>query len=179
MHPTYSLNLIFASVTAVYCLLGYWLAFGKQPWMWRAGAVCVALALLVPIRAYEPLVFFAITSLLFLAASGSWKLLAMGLYRRNRGKDDPEIDKQSSREPRFQFRLHDLLALMAVFGAASFLVRVIMREQVWLPWLGTLISSVVAVTMTRALIGLLCGPQRIIAGVIAVVVTGTSAWYFA
>ncbi|MCE9527123.1 MAG: hypothetical protein K8R36_13840 [Planctomycetales bacterium] len=179
MNATYSLNLIFASVAAVYCLLGYWLAFGKHPWMWRAAAVCVALALMVPIRAYEPLVFFALTSLLFLAASGSWKLLAMARQRRTIDEDNPEIDKPSPAKPRFQFRIHDLLALMAVVGAAAFLVRVVLREQVLLPWIGTLISSAVAVTMTLSLFGLLRGPRRIVASVILVVVTGTSAWYFA
>jgi hypothetical protein len=179
MHPIYSLNLIFASVAAVYCLLGYWLAFGKQPWMWRAGAVCVALALLVPIRAYEPLVFFALTSLLLLATAGSWKLLAMWRQRRIAVNVDLESAKPPSPKPRFQFRLHDLLALMAVVGAAAFLVRVILREQVLLPWLGTLVSSVVAVAMTLALIGLLRGPWRLVAGVFLVVLTGTSTWHFA
>ena len=63
-----------ASVTALYCLLGYWLAFGRLYWLWRATGVCIVLALLVPIRAYEPLVFFGMTSLLFVAVAGCRRL---------------------------------------------------------------------------------------------------------
>jgi hypothetical protein len=178
LQSTYILHLTFASVAAVYCLLGYWLAFGRRSWMWRAGAVCTALALLVPIRAYEPFVFFALTSLLFVAVAGAWWLFGIWRKKRNKGSLESNATDAGSPQPRFQFRLHDLLGLMAVFGAAAWMVRTLLREQVTMPWVGTFISVAVAVTITLALVGLLRGPRRIVSGVVLLVVVGISVGYF-
>ena len=176
LDPSYILHLTFASVGAVYCLLGYWLAFGKEPWMWRAGAVCAALALLVPIRAYEPLVFFGLISLFFLVVAGGQRLFTWFRTRRIMviapDSNDPPVSQ------RFQFRLHDLLGLMAVFGAVAWMVRTLLREQVTMPWIGTFLSVAVAVAITLATIGLLRGPRRIVWGVILTLVVGVAVPYF-
>jgi hypothetical protein len=178
LDPSYILHLTFASVGAVYCLLGYWLAFGKEPWMWRAGSTVAALALLVPIRAYEPLVFFALISILFLAAAGAWWLLGSWRKEGNKGSLETNGADAGSPQPRFQFRLHDLLGLMAVFGAAAWMARTLLREQVTMPWIGTFISAAVAVAITLATIGLLRGPRRIVAGTALAAVLAVSVGYF-
>ena len=174
----YLLHLTFASVAAVYCLLGFWLAFGKPAWMWRAGTVCAALAILVPIRAYEPLVFFVLTSLLFVAVAGCQKLLHSWLQRRRQSTSETHSTDEVSPKPRFQFRLHDLLGLMAVIGVASWMTRIVLREQVLMPWLGTLLSAAVAVAITLATLGLLRGPRRVVSGAALLVVVGVSVGYF-
>ncbi len=178
LHPTYILHLTFASVAAVYCLLGYWLAFGRQSWMWRAGTVCPALALLVPIRAYEPLVFFALISLLFLAAAGCRRLLRSWLRKRRNVAAEAKPTDLLPPQPRFQFRLHDLLALMAVFGVGAWMARTLLREQVLMPWAGTFLSAAVAVAITLATIGLLRGPRRMVAGIALAAVLAASVAYF-
>ena len=178
LFSAYILHVTLASVAAVYCLLGYWLAFGSQSWMWRAGTVCAALALLVPIRAYEPLVFFAFTSLFFVAAAGRRRLLLSWLQKRRTGISETNSTDVTSPQPRFQFRLHDLLGLTAIIGVAAWMTRIILREQVLLPWVGTLLSAAVAVAITLATIGLLRGPRRVVSGVLLLLVVGVSADYF-
>lgn len=178
LFSAYDLQLTLASAAAIYCLLGYWLAFGKQSWLWRAGFVCAALALLVPIRAYEPLVFFALTSLLFVAAAGGQWLLLSTLRKGGKVAAEKDSADVAVASPRFQFRLHDLLGLMAVFGAAAWMTRTLLREQVLMPWVGTLISVAVAVAITLATIGLLRGPRRILSSVVLVLVVGIAVGYF-
>ncbi len=178
LFSAYILHVTLASVAAVYCLLGYWLAFGKQSWMWRAGTVCAALALLVPIRAYEPLVFFAFTSLFFVAAAGCQRLLLSWLQKRRKRSSETNSTDVASSKPRFQFRLHDLLGLTAVIGVAAWMTRILLREQVLMPWIGTLISAVVAVSITLATIGLLRGPRRVVSGAALLFVVGASVGYF-
>jgi hypothetical protein len=178
LFSAYLLHLTLASVAAAYCLLGYWLSFGKQWWMLRAGTVCAALAMLVPIRAYEPLVFFALTSLGFVAVSGCQRLFLSWRQRRGQSPGETTSTNLPPARPHFQFRLHDLLGLMAVIGVAAWMARILLREQVLMPWVGTLISAAVAVAITMATIGLLRGPRRIVSGVALLVVLGVSVGYF-
>lgn len=159
-----ALYLTLASVTAVYCLLGYWLAFGKSYWLWRAAAVCIALVLLVPIRAYEPLVFFGMTSLLFVAAASCRRLFLWWWERRRKVTEETHSAVRTVTKANFQFRLHDLLGLMAVIGAALWMARILFREQVVMPWLGTWLAAAFAVATTFAVSRLVAGPKRLITG---------------
>jgi hypothetical protein len=177
-HPPYILYLTLASVAAVYSLLGYWLAFGKQSWLWRTGAVCAALVLLVPIRAYEPLVFFALTALFFVGAAGCQSLFLSWWQKRRKVAPETSSAVVPFARPRFQFRLHDLLGLTAVIGVATWMSGIILREQVLMPWMGTLLSVEVAVAITIATIGVLRGPRRVVSGAILLAVVGVSVGYF-
>lgn len=158
-----ALYLTLASVTAVYCLLGYWLAFGMQRWLWRAGAVCAALALLVPIRAYEPLVFFAMTSLLFVAVSSCRRLFLWWWEGRRKASSVATPAQEPEPRDRFQFRLHDLLGLMAVIGAGSWMARIVLREQVVMPWAGTAFFLAIVVTIAGTIMEVVAGKNRLLA----------------
>jgi hypothetical protein len=172
------IELTLTSVAACYCLLGYWLAFGKALWLWRAGALGVALALLIPIRAYEPLVFFAITSCFFLLAAGCRDLFRMWRSRPISGTDGASSRTEDIVPRRFQFQIYDVLGLMAVLGAMIGITRIILQEQVLLPWRETIVSALAAVAITLATIGVLRGPQRILSGVVLLMAVGCSCGYF-
>jgi hypothetical protein len=164
-----ALYLTLASVTALYCLLGYWLAFGTQYWLWRAAAVCIALALLVPIRAYEPLVFFGITSLLFVAAAAFRHLYLWWREKRRKASVAAHPAEGLKTKGSFQFRLHDLLGLTAVVGLAAWMTRTFLREEVLLPWTATWIVAAFTAALTLAAKGLVAGPQRVVSAVALVV----------
>src|SRR6185436_19593612 len=104
-----ALYLILSSVTATYCLLGYWFAFGKLPWLWRAAVTCIALALLAPIRAYEPLVFFGTTALIFAGIAWSRALWVIWRESRHRKELDEKSEGQKSSNVSRQFQIRDLL----------------------------------------------------------------------
>ncbi|MGI8981835.1 MAG: hypothetical protein ACR2FY_21605 [Pirellulaceae bacterium] len=162
LFPTFALYTTFASVTAAYCLLGYWLAFGKLNWLLRSAAVCSALVLLVPIRAYEPLVFFAITSLLFVGIAGFQELLTIWQEWRTKTESEgiPPVEKATKVSRQFQIR--DLLGLTAVIGVGAWCVRTILAEEVWLSWVGLLFTAVVCVVATLLIARVLAGPKRLI-----------------
>ena len=167
-----ALYLTLASVTGLYCLLGYWMAFGKQYWLWRAAAVCIALALLVPIRAYEPLVFFGMTSLLFVAtAAGRHLYLWWRESRRKKSAGATPVEPVANR-PSFQFRLHDLLGLTAVIGVAAWMIPIILREEVIMPWLGAWLAAVFCAAITLAVATLVKGPKRLIPGSVLILLVG-------
>jgi hypothetical protein len=173
--PTFALYLTFASVTAAYCLLGYWLAFGKPNWLLRSAAVCAALVLLVPIRAYEPLVFFAITSLLFVGIAGFEALLAIWREWRIATKSEgtPSVEKGAKASRQFQIR--DLLGLTAFMAVAAWCTRKILHEEVWLPWVGLLFTAIVCVVVTLLMARVIAGPRRLIsAGMMLLVVVGAA-----
>jgi hypothetical protein len=172
------IQFILTSVAAVYCLLGYWLAFGKQNWIWRATTLGVALALLVPIRAYEPLVFFVLTAFFFLVAGGCRNVLYHWIKKRDPNASATDAKDSASATPRFQFRRHDFLGMMAVIGAGIWMSRIVLLEQVLMPWAETLSSAVLAVAITLATIGLLRGPLRIVSGIVLVFAIGASAQLF-
>jgi hypothetical protein len=53
---------VFAATAAIEALVAIWAATSRRYWFWRALAVWVAVMLLVPVRAYEPAIIFAISS---------------------------------------------------------------------------------------------------------------------
>ncbi len=175
-----ALYLTLASVTAVYCLLGYWLAFGKVNWLWRAGAVCASLTLLVPIGTYEPLVLFGMTTVLFVAVAGCSRLFLWWRGRRRKIPAGANPDERAANRVSFQFRLHDMLGLTAVFGVAAWMARTFLREEVLLPWTATWIVAAFTVALTLAVVGLVVGPRRLVSAV-ALIVLGscpTAVFYF-
>jgi|GEM_PF-3025148 len=156
-----ALYLILSSVAAAYCLLGYWFAFGKLPWLWRAAVTCATLALLVPVSAYEPLVFFGITSLIF--AGIAWSQSLWAIWRESRQIEDRD---ESSAGPKSnvhrQFQLRDLMGLTAIFGVSAWIVRIILNEQVWLSWVALAFTAAVCVALTLLLARFFHGPKRLL-----------------
>src|SRR5688500_17040746 len=102
-------------VAAGYCLLAIWAAVGRGHWFARACVLLAALALLVPIRAYEPLILFAMTSALLIAGWG----VAVRVRTLRQKNSSTEPKPASSPTSRYRFRLADLLLACGVAAAAS------------------------------------------------------------
>ncbi|HEX5105158.1 MAG TPA: hypothetical protein VFV87_15165 [Pirellulaceae bacterium] len=117
---------LYAFVTAVaaaYCLLAIWVAVGSGLWFRRMCALLGALALLVPIRAYEPLILFGMSSAMLIAGWGAVRLW--------------EDRKQSScggRPNPLKFHLRDILLSCAVAAAASWMISVLADKGVTVHW---------------------------------------------
>ena len=112
-------------VAAAYCLLAIWVAVGRGHWFARACVLLAALALLVPIRAYEPLILFGMTSVLLIAG---WSVGRMWQTIRCN-------TAESSREAvALRFRLQDVLLACAVAGTASWMISVLVAKDVTVDW---------------------------------------------
>lgn len=57
-----ALYLFVTGVAAFYGCLGLWAAVSPRHWFLRTSVVLAMLALLLPIRAYEPLILFGLTT---------------------------------------------------------------------------------------------------------------------
>ena len=121
------LYIFVTSVAAAYCLLAIWVACGRGHWFARACVLLAALALLVPIRAYEPLILFGMTSVLLIGGWGGARF-----WRSVRAPAD--ADKPSRPVSRLSFRLLDVLLACAVAGAASWLISVLVAKDVTVDW---------------------------------------------
>jgi len=64
----HALSLVLVSTAAIEALIALWAATSRRHWFWRALAVCVGVMILLPIRAYQPALVFAISSPLIIAA---------------------------------------------------------------------------------------------------------------
>src|SRR3954463_10296297 len=97
------LTLSLIGVPAAQGLIALWAAASRRVWFLRALAVWGGIALLVPIRAYEPAVVLAIVSLavVLLVQTSNW------IANRRAGKFSAEL---------LQFGLRDLLLFMLLVG---------------------------------------------------------------
>ncbi len=59
---------VMALVMLMGCLLSIWTVFGRSWWFFRVCVVCVAVLTLLPIRAYQPMVWFVFTGLVSVAS---------------------------------------------------------------------------------------------------------------
>src|SRR5690349_7129222 len=91
--------LVLVSAAAIEALIAIWAATSRVHWFWRAVAVWAAITVLLPIRAYQPALLFAVTSPLTIVL-----ILAIDARRA----------AWSARI--FRFGLRDLLLATAVVG---------------------------------------------------------------
>jgi hypothetical protein len=104
----HALCLILMSAAAIEALIAIWAATSRVFWLWRALAVWVGIVVLLPIRAYQPALVFAITSPLTIA------LITLIQSRRSTAGITPT---SSDTQRKFlRFGLRDLLVLTAVVG---------------------------------------------------------------
>jgi hypothetical protein len=122
-----------------------WVAGSRRHWFLRALVLWGAIALLVPIRAYEPALLFAICSpltvaivLAWQAAANRWRPLA-----RSEPGESPTAEPTAIVSPtaatsrsRFHFRLLDLFLLMAIVGLWLAVVVASVRNVRVLEWSG-------------------------------------------
>jgi hypothetical protein len=137
------LDTFVTGVAAGYCLLAIWVACGRGHWFARACVLLAALALLVPIRAYEPLILFGMTSVTLV---GGW-----GAVRWLRASEPARDEAKSTVGTRWRFRLADLLLMCVVAGGISWLVsEVIGRNPVISYWRCTMAALMLAVLSSLA-----------------------------
>jgi hypothetical protein len=106
----HALCLILASAAAAEALVAIWAATSRLYWFWRAIAVWCAVMALVPIRAYEPSLTFAISSPL--------TILLIRLRWRNAKLPDSTSSEPAKHHSRLSYSIRDLLLSMLVIGAA-------------------------------------------------------------
>jgi len=106
----HALCLILVSAAAAESLVAIWAATSRRHWFWRAIAVWCAVMALVPIRAYEPALTFAISSPL--------TILLIRLRWRNANFRDSTSSELAKHHSRLSYSIRDLLLAMLVIGAA-------------------------------------------------------------
>jgi hypothetical protein len=93
---------ILVSAAAIEALIAIWAATSRALWLWRAAAVWSGVALLLPIRAYQPALVVAVSSPL--------TILLIRALRRWSG------DALARSQPVFRFSVRDLLVMTAMIG---------------------------------------------------------------
>jgi hypothetical protein len=108
--PSYHvLSLILAAAAALQSLVALWAATSPRHWFWRALAVWCAVMALVPIRAYQPAVTFAMSSLAIV-------FLVRALRSRVLRNQQVLNNASAPTAAGFRFRLSDIFLLMVVVG---------------------------------------------------------------
>src|SRR5262245_47132146 len=106
----HALCLILMSAAAIEALIAIWAATSRVFWLWRALVVWAGIVVLLPIRAYQPALVFAISSPLTIA------LIAFVQFRR--ASDDVTPGMSGNQLKRLRFGLRDLLVVIALVGLA-------------------------------------------------------------
>lgn len=120
------LYILVTGVAAGYCLLGIWAAVGRGHWFARACVLLIALALLLPVRAYEPLILFGLTA--GMLACG-WNI-APGLLAVIAERDKSQTIATSD----LRFRLVDLFLGLIVAAVASSMASILVHNDVNVTW---------------------------------------------
>ena len=112
--------------TALMLLLAMWSGLSRRHWFLRAAAVCAALAALYPIRAFQPMIWFAVAMPLT-----SWlsRVARRRCQARTAGHGERQGDGHS-----LQFPLADFFLVILVAGVISALGAALWRERVALDW---------------------------------------------
>src|SRR3954447_17283810 len=106
--------LVLVSAAAIEALIAIWAATSRVHWFWRAIAVWAAVTMLLPIRAYQPALLFAVTSPLTIILIRAISSCRRSAWERTPGRSASLVP--STR--RFYFTLRDLLLATALVGLA-------------------------------------------------------------
>jgi hypothetical protein len=99
------LILVVDAVAAAFCLAALWAGESRQHWVWRCMGVCGLLTLLLPIRAYEPLLLLLIVAPL-LAVASAWHASQQARL----------LQTTSSEASHWRFGLSELFQALTLFG---------------------------------------------------------------
>lgn len=132
------LYLLVTGVAAGYCLLAIWAATGRGHWFARACVLLGALALLVPIRAFEPLILFGMTSALLVALWCVRKRVQALRLKKNASTEQTHHPSPASS---YRFRLADLLLACGVAAAASWMFSVLVARGISVHWWHYLLAA--------------------------------------
>jgi len=155
-------TLLLASVAAAASLVAIWTATSRRHWFWRALAIWSCVAAMLPIRAYEPAMVFAV-ALPLLAGS----LVALRLMFRGH---TPEKKK-------FRFGLRDLFVTILLAGATLAVWRYL-AQQVWPIEPSAVIAPALAIATVASLsFWAATGPRRAWAISVLMCAIALAAWW--
>ena len=156
-------------VAAAYCLLAIWVAVGRGHWFARACVLLAALALLVPIRAYEPLILFGMTSAMLIAG---WNLRRRWQWQKSRA----EHNERSRDIGGYRFRLADLLLVCVVAAVVSWMASVLVARGISVNWWHyTLAACALMIVSSLAVINISCWRWWWLWGLLPLYVAGAIA----
>ena len=138
--------LLLTFIAAGYSVLAVWAATSQRHWFLRAAVFCGALALLLPIDAYEPLVLFGLV--------GVFSATGASVLRRFSSQSKAE----QSTDSRWRFGTRDLLFAMAIVACASLVVSLILREGIELQWAKAVAAAALLVLIAALAVGFVRGP---------------------
>jgi hypothetical protein len=162
-------HLIIAALCAVICLLGIWAGRSRAHWFVRVGAVLVVLALFVPMRAYEPLLLFAITVCILVAG---WRIAHSWSAASTRQK---QTDLGTAKR-NFQFSVRDLLLAMVVIGAIIWMASRIVDEGLWVRhWWNLPVAALLLAAVSSVAFALVGARRRWPSTLVLVALIGTAA----
>jgi hypothetical protein len=134
---------VMGTVIVLECLVAIWAATSRRHWFWRALAVWGAIALMIPIRAWEAAWLFGASSPLIVV------LVRAGRWINERILHRTELPDATPRG-RYRFTLRDLLLLVLFVGLALPGILDVVRHYQPRNWLGWLASSVSIAVLTAA-----------------------------
>jgi hypothetical protein len=166
--------LLIASVAAAGALVAIWAATSSRHWFWRALAIWAFVAAMLPIRAYEPALVFAISLLLvaLVVRSVNWLNL--------RGQANDPVAIQSAFA--FRFRLSDVLLAMFLLGLAlaamTHVARNLTKREFHPRTVNEIILPAAAVVAVAVLCWcIVCGLRRRWASVALIVAIPALGWF--
>ncbi|MBC8875397.1 MAG: hypothetical protein H8E44_38725 [Planctomycetes bacterium] len=139
-----------------YSVVATWAGISPRHWFQRSIVVVAALMLLLPIRAYEALVFFSILS----------ATVAVGVRsaRKRPAPGDAAGDRSDLPSARhwLQFRLSDLFLVVLLAGIITAAVVHVFRETLWCSWWDMVLTSVSSAFVALAAVWFVFGQRRLV-----------------
>lgn len=138
--------LFVTGVAAIYCLIGLWAATSRQHWFLRAIVPCLALAALIPIRAHEPLIFYALIMAEIVLVMTIWRWWrgvgpACRVGPEGQSNADARSRSVSGTYQRFRFGLRDLFLLTLIGGILAWMFAACSRVELLLDWPGAIAAA--------------------------------------
>ena len=163
-----------AGVAAIYALIGLWAAVSTQHWFLRAAVPCLALAALIPIRAHEPLLFYALVMSEIVLALLLWRVVRRFLFRASQ-EDLPPPSNDGDRSPspgrrRFRFGVRDLLMAMVIVGIVAWIGTGFRAVPLLIMWANAVGISMLLAGLTLAAWRLAADRQKLLSLVVLVLV---------
>ena len=163
MQVTY---LLVTGVTALYCLIGLWAATSSRHWFLRALVPVLALAALIPIRAHEPLIFYAMIMAEIVVAVSLWRWWR-GNVRQVSNLSDTNVDsgqvENLSYAGRFRFGLRDIFLSMVVVGVIAWTITGFAGVRLVIDWPGAAVASLLLAALTLAAWNVVTSARRRVA----------------
>ena len=145
---------------ALEMLVAVWAAVSRRHWFVRALAVWGAIALLVPIRAYEPALLFAISSPLVVAILCGWRVIAA-----RRSPAQAASPNELPHAP-MRFGVRDLFLLLALVGLSLAVLIEIVRHLRPINWPALAAYVAVLVSLAIGFSAVAIGKRRRVAAAI-------------